>query len=349
MQANRFYMFSLIILVLLMGFLSFQVMRPFLQPIAWAVVLSIIFYPLYAALRKSVRFKSVASIITLGIILIIILGPFSYLSFLLVSELRAVAGYIESGEIESLKDVLEYPKVAWLAEWMGSVLNITHENMQELLVQNLSKVGTQLIGKVTTGVGNVLSALLNFILMSLSLFFLLRDGPDFIKRLRNYMPFSEEQKSRLENQVKDMVVSTIFGGVVVAVVQGLIGGTAFYFLGIKSPVIWGIAIAIMSFVPIMGTFSIWGPAVVYLFIEGFTGKGLILLLIGTFGISLVDNILKPIIIGGRTKMPTLLIFFSVLGGMKLFGLIGLIMGPLVLALFISFLEIFRNIEGGDNA
>jgi predicted PurR-regulated permease PerM len=168
-------------------------------------------------------------------------------------------------------------------------------------------------------------------------------------KLRNYLPFPEPQRDRLEKQVKDMVVSTIFGGVVVALVQGLMGGTAFYYLGVPSPVIWGTAIAILSFVPMLGTFSIWGPIVVYLFLKGAIAKGFILLLIGAFGISLVDNILKPLIIGGRTKMPTLLIFFSVIGGIKLFGLIGLIMGPLSVALFISVLGIFRNIEGGVNA
>jgi predicted PurR-regulated permease PerM len=135
----------------------------------------------------------------------------------------------------------------------------------------------------------------------------------------------------------------------VAIVQGLIGGTAFYILGIKTPVIWGAAIAIMSFVPVLGTFSIWGPATVYLFLKGEVLKSIVLLIVGTFGISLVDNILKPIIIGERTKMPTLIIFFSVLGGITVFGPVGVIMGPLVIALFISVFEIFRNIEGGPHA
>ena len=347
MPVNRFYIFTVVILVLGLGFLSFQVMRPFLQPLSWAMVLSIRFYPVYAALKKSVRFKSLASALTLVLILLIILGPFSYASFLLVSELKEVSGYIERGELESLKSLIEYPQVAQLMNWMGSALDIKPEDMQSLLVDNLSKVGAQLIGKVTTGVSNIVSALINFIFMALSVFFLLRDGPDFLKKLRDYMPFSEDSKDHLERQAKDMVVSTVFGGVVVAVIQGIIGGTAFYFLGIPSPAIWGVAMSVMSFVPVMGTFSIWGPATVYLFIEGYVVKGFILLLIGTFGISLVDNILKPIIIGGRTKMPTLIIFFSVLGGIKLFGLIGLIMGPLAVALFISFLEIFRNLEGGS--
>lgn len=349
MPANRFYLFTLLILIIVLGFLSFQVLRPFLAPIAWAIVLSIVFYPLYAFSRRYIKWKSIASLVTLIIIILVILGPFSYLSFLLVSELKEAAGYIDRGEMESLKDVLEGPRVSWIVDRVKSALQLEDVDVGSLLVDNISKGGNALIEKVTKGVKNVLATFLNFIFMSLTIFFLLRDGPDFIKKIRDYMPFSEEQKDRLERQIKGIVVSTIFGGIVVAIVQGLMGGTAFYFLGIPSPVIWGTAIAIMSFVPVMGTFSIWGPAVVYLFLEGYTAKGFILLGIGTFGISAVDNILKPLIIGGRTKMPTLVIFFSVLGGMKLFGLIGLIMGPMALALFISVFEIFRNIEGGTNA
>ena len=106
---------------------------------------------------------------------------------------------------------------------------------------------------------------------------------------------------------------------------------------------------VMSFLPLIGTFAVWGPASAYLFVQGSYGKGIILLLYGFLVISMVDNILRPIIISGRTKMPTLAVFFSVLGGIKLFGLIGFIMGPLVLALFLSIFEIFRHTQGGENA
>jgi predicted PurR-regulated permease PerM len=265
---------------------------------------------------------------------------------LLVGEIKDVAGYIEKGELTSLTKVFEHPWVAWLVEKIEPLFGAENVDLQKTLIDGIQNIGKNLLAQITTGARNIFAALLNFIFMSLSIFFLLRDGPRFLARFRDYLPFSEDQKDRLEAQTKDMVVSTIYGGVVVALVQGIMGGVAFYFVGVPAPVIWGTAISIMSFIPMLGTFSIWGPCVVYLFLQGMVAQGFVLLFIGAFGISMVDNILKPIIIGGRTKMPTLLIFFSVLGGIKLFGLIGLIMGPLVVALFISVLEIFRNIEGG---
>jgi predicted PurR-regulated permease PerM len=349
MFVNRFHVFALAVITLVLGYLGFKVMKPFLTPIAWASVLSLLFYPMYMYLVKPLRWKSLAAFVTLVVILIVILGPFSYLSFLLARELTEVAAIIKGGELQKLAAVLDEPRFAWLTERIKLIYNIGDTDMERLLVEALSNLGQKLMEKVTAGAKDILAALLNFIFMSLAIFFLLRDGPGFVVKLRNYLPFPEPQRDRLEKQVKDMVVSTIFGGVVVALVQGLMGGTAFYYLGVPSPVIWGTAIAILSFVPMLGTFSIWGPIVVYLFLKGAIAKGFILLLIGAFGISLVDNILKPLIIGGRTKMPTLLIFFSVIGGIKLFGLIGLIMGPLSVALFISVLGIFRNIEGGVNA
>lgn len=312
------------------------------------MVLSILFYPLYIYLSNHIRWKSVASAITLVVILAVIIGPFSYLSILLVDEIKNVAGYIERGELTSLTTVLEHPAAQWVLDKVKPILNADEADIGAMLVENLSNVGKNLLAKITTGAKNVVSAIFNFIFMSLSIFFLLRDGPVFLAHFRDYLPFSEEHKNRLEAQTKDMVFSTVFGGVVVALVQGLMGGLAFYFVGVPAPVIWGMAMAIMSFIPMLGTFSIWGPAVVYLFLQGLLLQGFILLIVGTFGISMVDNILKPVIIGGRTKMPTLLIFFSVLGGLKFFGLIGLIMGPLVVALFISVLEIFRNIESSES-
>jgi predicted PurR-regulated permease PerM len=141
-----------------------------------------------------------------------------------------------------------------------------------------------------------------------------------------------------------MIVSTVYGGAIVAIIQGILGGLAYYLLGISSPVMWGVAMCIMSFVPLVGTFVIWGTASAYFFLTGSMLKGAGLFMYGVLVISMVDNILRPLIIGSRTKMPTILILFSVLGGIKLFGMIGFVAGPLIMAVFLSVLDIFRHIE-----
>ncbi len=345
MALNRFYLLSLLSLVILLGYLSYQIFKPFLTPIAWAIVLSLVFYPLYDFFLKILRYKSLSSILTLIVIITIILGPFSYLSILLVNELKGISEYIESDRLEEIGKILDHPQVKAIIERVITFFNIPEEKFDAAIISGLSNLGKGLLKRLTIGVGDIFTVILNFIFMSFSIFFLLKDGTDFLKRFRDYMPFSEEQKDRLTIQIRDIIVSTLYGGVIVAIVQGIIGGITYSLLGIEAPVIWGIATAISSFIPILGAFAIWGPIAGYLFIKGSIVNGIILTIVGVFGISLIDNILKPMIIGSRTRMPVLIIFFSVLGGIKLFGLIGLIMGPLVLAVFISVIEIFRNIEG----
>ncbi len=346
---TRFYLCAVTVLLLLLGFLSYKIIKPFLIPIAWAIVFSIVFYPVYAYILKYIKWKSVAALLTLIIILIVILGPFSYLTFLLVSELKDLGDYLETGKFENLLNILQHPSIKAITNKLLPVLNITEAELNKSIIENISKVAKEIVGRITKGATTVITFSLDFVFMVLSIFFFLKDTPDFLGKIRDYMPFSETQKDRLVKQVRNIIISTIYGGVAVAIAQGTIAGLTFFFLGVSTPAVWGLATFIASFVPLVGASSIWIPATIYFFIEGAVTKGFILAAVGIFGISLIDNILKPLIIGGRTKMPVLVIFFSILGGIKLFGLIGLIMGPLILALFVSVFEIFRQVEGGQNA
>jgi len=349
MQFNRFYFITLLVFVVILGYLCYQIFKPFLSPIAWAIVLSIVFYPVFELVNKYIKWKSVASLLTLFIILLIIIGPFSYISFMIVLELKALPKYLAEDGMTEISRVIDHPYIKGVTEKIMTTLNVTAKDIEKSVLENVTRFGKELMDHFTKGIGNIVAVTVNFAFMTIALFFMLKDGVGFLRNAMGYLPFSEEQKDRLASQTKDVIVSTIYGGVVVAIIQGSIGGIAFYFLGISSPALWGLAISIASFIPLIGTFGIWGPMTVYLLISGEILHGIILALVGVFIISMVDNILKPIIIGGRTKMPVLLIFFSVLGGLKLFGLIGLIMGPLVVAIFVSVLDIFRNIEGGNNA
>lgn len=349
MATNRFYSVMVTFLLVLLGYLTYKIMSPFLTAIAWAIVFSILFYPVYIFISRYIRVKSISSIITISLILIIIIGPFTYVSVLLIDELKGIISNISEGKPGYIRDLFEMPRLTILLEKIQSYIGVENLPTEKVIIENIKKIGTGLVENLSIRITNIISAALDFIIMIFTIFFLLKDGPGYLSKAKDYLPFNEEQKGRLASQIKDMIVSTVYGGVTVAVIQGLLGGFAFYFIGIHSPVLWGIAMAVMSFVPLLGVFSIWGPHSVYLLIQGDYLHGFGLFLFGFLVISMVDNILKPLIIGSRTKMPTIIIFFSVLGGIKLFGLIGLIMGPLIMAIFLSVIEIFRNIEGGADA
>lgn len=349
MIADRFSPFMVFVFIGVLGYFTYQIFQPFLTAIAWAMVFCTIFYPVYVFSLRYLRLKAMAALLTLLLIVAVIIGPFSYIAFALVSELGDLFGHGGTGGVESIQTVLADPRVRGIIERIQPYIGISAGSAEQLIVENARKLGGVIVGQLSAGFTNLLSVAANFVIMLFTSFFLLRDGPDFLEKLRDYLPFSEEQKNRLEVQTRDMVVSTIYGGVVVAIVQGILGGLAFLVLGMDSPVLWGSVMSLVSFIPMFGTAIVWVPASIILAAQGAYFKCIALVLIGVFVIGMADNILKPLIIGGRTKMPTVIIFFTVLGGIKVFGLLGLILGPLVFALFLSVFEIFRTMEGGPYA
>jgi predicted PurR-regulated permease PerM len=332
----------ILFLTAFLGFLVYKIMSPFLTAIAWAMVFSLIFYPVFLFILRYVRFRSLASVISLMIMLIVLIGPIAFLSQLLIIEMRASLDRWTPERIEQIKAYIDHMRMLTPFEQITPYIGEVNMPSQDVIMEGIKKAGNWLIEHLT--ITNVVSLVADFLFTIFTVFFLLRDGPGFLSKARDFMPFTEREKDRLVSQVKDMIVSTVYGGAIVAIIQGILGGLAYYLLGINSPVMWGVAMCIMSFVPMVGTFAIWGTASAYFFLTGSMLKGAGLFIYGVLVISMVDNILRPLIIGSRTKMPTILILFSVLGGIKLFGMIGFVAGPLIMAVFLSVLHIFRHIE-----
>jgi predicted PurR-regulated permease PerM len=343
---NRFYSFVLLIIVVLLGYLSYKTINPFLSPIMWAIVLSLIFYPVYAYILKYVKYRSIASVTTLLIIILLLIGPFSYFAYALSQELINLVNHFQdqNGKGNMLQSLLAHPFVNSFVQKALSWFKISEKELYNTISTSLADFAKQSTGLIKAGFGNMLAGGINFVIMLFSIFFFLEDGPAFIAKLENFMPFSSGQRRKLLKQTKDIIVSTIYGGIVVGMTQGLIGGTTFAIIGIHSPVFWGLAMFITSFLPIVGSFIIWGPTVVYLLFEEMYLKAVILIVVGVLAIGSVDNILRPLIVRGKMKMPTIAIFFAILGGIQAFGFIGFVLGPLVLALFVSVFEIFRYSE-----
>lgn len=349
MITNRFYSATSVFLVVVLGYLTYQILQPFLRALAWAVVFAIVLYPVYAFLLRYLRLKTLASALTLLLLVVVIIGPCTYLSFVLVDEIGTLAQGIDENTFDSVIKFFAHLRITHLIDKIQSHLGLEGIGSTKAIMENLRSLGQRVAAALTAGIGNLAGMVVDFVFMLFALFFFLKDAPGLLSKFKDYLPFSEDDNNRLMSRVQDMIVSTVYGGILIAVLQGILGGIGFFLLGIGSPVLWGSAMIVMSFLPLLGTFAVWGPVAGYLFIEGDYMRGGILLLYGTLVITMVDNVLRPIIISGRTKMPALAVFFSVLGGIKYFGLIGFIMGPLVLALFWAVFQMFRNTEGGENA
>lgn len=340
MKAEWLYKTFSLAIIFILFYLFYQVISPFLITIAWSMVLSIIFYPLYKLSLKFVKRPWAASLITLLIILTIMLGPFSYIVSSLVGEITDVYSTLEKKGFESLTNIDNYPAVSAFFEKLSRYKIFQQIDLQESAVQTLKSLGKTIAGQTKNVFKNAVLLIIGFILMCITTFYFLKDGNTlaiFIKRL---LPFSEAQKDRLEQRVRQMVIAAIYGGLAVAVAQGMLGGVAFLIFGLPSPVFWGTAMAVLSLVPLFGCTIIWLPTGIYLLLSGSIMKGIGFLVYCLLLITSIDNIIKPLVIGGRTKLHTLLVFFSVLGGIKFMGFLGFIMGPLVTALCLSLLEIY---------
>jgi predicted PurR-regulated permease PerM len=179
-------------------------------------------------------------------------------------------------------------------------------------------------------------------IMLVSLYFFLKDGHIIVKGLSSFVPLLPEDRRRLVDTLDGTVTATLHGGLSVAVVQGLVGGLAFWLLGLRAPVLWGTAMGFLAFVPVVGASLVWIPAAIYLFATGRLAEGITLVVVGALVISMIDYVLRPIIIGNRTRQHTLLILLSVLGGIQSFGFIGIVAGPMVVAFFAAMIEFFQT-------
>jgi predicted PurR-regulated permease PerM len=332
--------FSLAI-ILILFYLLYRVLSPFLITIAWAMVLSITFYPLYRLFLKFIKRPWAASLITLIIILVIMVGPFSFVVGSLVSEIKDVYSAIEEKGFETITRIQSHPRIAGIFEKLTSYKIFEGFDLQQSAVNTLKSIGKAIAEHTKDIFKNALLLIIKFIIMCITIFYFLKDGNTLANFIKKLLPFSEKQKDRLEERVKEMVVAAIYGGLAVAVVQGILGGVAFLTFGLPSPVFWGTAMAIFSLLPLFGCATIWVTTGIILLLSGDYSKGIGLLLYGTIIISSVDNIIKPIVIGGKTKLHTLLVFFSVLGGINFLGFLGFILGPLIASLCLSLLEIYR--------
>jgi predicted PurR-regulated permease PerM len=342
MQGERLSTIIYLGIVLLLFFLFYKILNPFIITIAWAMVLSITFYPLYSLFLKYIKRSWAASLLTLLAILIIIFGPFSYIVRSLAGEITGVYSSIEEKGIETITNIQSHPRLQEITQKLASFEMLKGFNLQESIVNSLKAIGEYVVKHISDVFTNAFVLALNFIIMCLTIYYFLKDGGTLTEYLKRLLPFSEEQKHKLVERVKETVIAAVYGQIAVGIAQGTLGGAAFWILGLPSPVFWGTVMAIVSFVPLFGTLVVWGPAAVILIMSGSSGKGIGLLLFGAFIISSIDSVLKPLIIGGKAKLHTLLVFFSVLGGIQFLGFLGFILGPLIAALCLSLFEIYTE-------
>ena len=353
MKREHIFLIFIFLLTFLSIYLLYQILSPFLSSIVWAILLAMVFYPLFEKLQRLLRKREVLSamMMTLLVIIVIIL-PFTLLMASLASEV--VDGYhrveemIKTGQLQAYWErIKEIPILKWILIRPGQQIDFSQTDPLPLLLKNLKQISTFIFNQTTTLVKGFSTFVAGFFFTLLSLYYLFKDGSRFFKGLKEIIPLPSKERELLIQRFKDMIYATIYGGILIAIIQGFLGGLSFWALGLPSPIFWGTAMALLSFIPIGGTALIWAPAAILLLIGGAFLKGLILLGVGVFVISMVDNLLRPFFISTRTNIHPLLLFFAVLGGIQAFGLIGLVAGPLIATLFLTLIEIYIQGYGSN--
>ena len=316
-------------------YLCYRLAKPFLSALVWALALAVLFTPLQRWLESKLKRPSLAAGVSVLVIGLLVVVPATFVGQRLVLQAAKGAELIEtkinSGEWRHALET--QPRLAPLAN------SIEQEFDLPGTVKSLATWLSTTAGSIVKG--SVLQAI-GFCLTFYLLFYCLRDRDAALQSLRPLLPFSEMEMDRLFGRVGDAIYATVYGTLTVACVQGLLGGLMFWWLGLPAPLLWGVVMALLAVVPVLGAFIVWIPAALFLAVEGSWGKALILTVWGMMVVGTIDNLLYPILVGNRLKLHTILAFISVVGGLILFGPSGLILGPVALTITMMLLEIWRS-------
>jgi predicted PurR-regulated permease PerM len=323
--------------VLLLGWLFFRIIEPFLVEIAWASVLAICFEPAHAALAR--RFGPTrAAVVSTLIVTVLIVGPGLLVASALVAEathaVNDVQSLLEREGAARARDAWEWARghVPFLPSAQEVIARVT-ESMGGLAARVAAQAGGVL--------KNVASFLFSLVITLFVLFFFLRDGAAVRRVVDRTLPFPPAQRRHLIEQTQDLVSASVIATLVIAVIQGSLGGVAFALLGLRSPVVWGVVMGVASFIPFVGTGLVWLPAALWLLATGHVLQGVVLLGVGAL-ISNVDNVVRPLLLSGKSTMNGLLVFLSLMGGVSAFGFIGIVLGPLVAATVVALLDTYTE-------
>ncbi|HEY8048719.1 MAG TPA: AI-2E family transporter [Ramlibacter sp.] len=339
---------ALLGLVLVATLMFALVLWPLVGALSWAVFLAVVFAPLQerVATRLGGR-RGWAALATLALIVVSVLLPVALLSGGVAHDAAAFYSRLKSGDFSFAEAFQQV--VAVLPEWARSGLSrLGIEDLAALqgkLAEALGRSSSAVTQRVFVIGQGTLAFVVNFFVMLYLLFFFLRDGRSLAAGVEKALPLSPQHTRRVAKEFVTVVRATVKGHVVVALIQGTLGWLAFWFLDINSPLLWGAAMAVLSFVPAVGAALVWAPVAVYLVATGSLWAGIGLALWGVLVIGLVDNVLRPILVGKGTRMPDWLVLVATLGGLAVFGLQGFVLGPVVAAIFIAAWEIFADSRG----
>ena len=326
-----------------MVYLCYLMVAPFLMAICGAAILVILFQPLHEKMARLIRSPSLRALLSTIVVVGFIILPLIFVGGIVGQELNQ---FYQAAKAKAQAQGGGGTDFSFLlqgaAKQVGRVARVDPQQVEQYVTDHIQQVGDFLIaqsGGVIRGVGRLI---FNVVLVIFTMFFLFRDSRVIVDKLEQLVPLSREDAHEVFTQAQDLIIGTIYGNGVVAIVQGGLAGLAFWIVGIPSPLIWTVVMVFLAFIPMVGATVIWLPAALILLAQGHIGKGLFLLAWGAGVVGTIDNFLRPILIGRRTTLHTVVIFFAVLGGIIVFGPLGVVLGPVAVAVTLALIEVLRR-------
>lgn len=322
-------------IVILLVFGVYLVFASFLAPLAWAAVLVVVSYPVYDRLARRRGSTVAAAMMTAAVTLILIVPVI----LIMIAFVRQGVDAAQSIELQ-----VATGHWAWLNDLWSRIQQRFPEANSQDLTGTLRQYGEQAVGFVAARLGTILKHTAEFLfhlgVTILAMFYLYRDGGSMVARLREILPFESSHRDRMLANARDLIFASVTSSLAAAAAHAILGGLAFAAAGISAPIFWGVMMGFFSFVPIVGSSLIWVPVAISLIAGGHTVKGILLVIFCVVIVGLVDNFIRPWLISGRTEMGGLVVFISVLGGISVFGLLGVVLGPIIVATAVSFLDLY---------
>jgi predicted PurR-regulated permease PerM len=343
---------AFLILIVVVSLAFCWILTSFYGAILWGIVIAILFAPLYRRLlRRMPQRSTLAALAMILLIVMIVILPLTLIAASLTQQAAVVFGKVQSGELNFVK--LFQQVLDALPQWATGLLNrfgiASLGEMQEKLSAGLIK-SSQVIASQALNIGQgTFDFMVNLAIMLYLLFFLFRDGSMLSQSIKNAIPLRTELRDALLEKFTVVIRATVKGSVLVALAQGALGGLIFWVLGINAALLWAVLMAFLSLLPAIGAGLIWMPVALYLLATGSFLQGAILMAYGFLVISLVDNLLRPMLVGKDTKLPDYVVLISTLGGIEAFGLNGFVIGPVIAAMFLAAWDIFSNLRQDDQA
>jgi len=324
--------------LLLLGYFVFLIVEPFLVPLAWSAVMAIFFSPLHERLEKRLKPTPAALVSTLGVTFLLVVPALVVMAYTArqAVDAAAKAQAVLTHQNSNATDRAE----SWLKKRLPASMQDT--DFSEQLRQAAEKAAAYLAGKLTGLVRNVVRFFVDLFLMLFALFFMFREGHEVVRGVRHLLPFDSEIQSEMLEESRELIFASIAVALVIALMQGALGGLAFTLVGISLPVFWAVLIAFFSLVPVVGSALIWVPAALWIAWNGHWGKAIVIAAISGGIAGIADNFVRPLLLRNRTRLNELLLFISVLGGIDVFGLLGIVAGPTIMAAAMGVFRVYME-------